>query len=1074
MSIRNLIILSQLNPPAPHSRVLHRDRLEQRLNQAFDYPLTILNAGTGYGKSTTLLSFIKGKAFPVYWFTTSGADRDPKLFIAKLFTAFNQRGISLGYEALQVLEQPDSTPREALIAFLNKLAISINEKTLFILDDFHRVNDVPEIVDFVDWMIDHLPTDLHVIISTRVQPNFPSLNKWLVKGNLLEISKDELIFSEKEIKQLFEELYQISLADDKVSLLYKKTEGWAIGLQVVWQTLQNYPEINIQRVLDEGQRSRTALFGYLAEEVLAGLDHEIQNFLIQTSILSKFDSTTCDFLLNREDSDQILNQIHNAGLFIEELRPGVWRYHELFREFLNDRLTRLNIEPQDLHLKIASYFRAHEYWEEAIYHLLSAEAFHQVNQILENIGKSMIGDGRYETVNYWIHEIPENIRSKYPHLMFLLGEVNRYLENFDEALEFYHTAGRMYQKINNERGMSLALKGQGQIYLDTIQPINADHILQESLNLLDPIENRLEVADLLVLIAENQLNLGLPDSAEAFLTKARQLRSQLDMETDLIQARILLRTGRLQEGIALLNAREANNPKMPLTRPQRFHRESTLLLSLFYSIIGDVENAEKYARQGIEIGKTLKSNFVQSVGFMRLGLSILLRSQQPFPSESIDVAMTYFQKSIDNIEVTRIHVEPLWGMCRALGYSGQIQDAEKLASESLAIAKKAGDEWISVLIQLSLGAGAVLAEDYDIAQQFLSPAEATAYKVKDPFLVCVAKLWLSIKAWKQGFQNTAFGHLEKLLPIMRENNYAFLISQPTLMGLKDPEIVYPLLLAAYKNGIEQEYLQSVFKLRRIDPQNYHPGYTLWIRTFGRFQVWQGGRLLEENVWKREKARQLLELLVVNRDKWLHKDQINSILWADTPVENASNYLKVVFNTLNQIIEPNRPRGTSSYFVERCQESYRLNPQARIIIDADLFEEAVNKGMISALETSINLYQGKYFDNCFMQEWCVIEEQYYHQQYLMAAEQLICALITDQEWERALEISYQVLNKDPLWEPVYRYQMEIFSGMGKISMVRDVYNQCQKIIADQLDYPLSNLITNLYEKIMAADENGQST
>jgi DNA-binding SARP family transcriptional activator len=93
---------------------------------------------------------------------------------------------------------------------------------------------------------------------------------------------------------------------------------------------------------------------------------------------------------------------------------------------------------------------------------------------------------------------------------------------------------------------------------------------------------------------------------------------------------------------------------------------------------------------------------------------------------------------------------------------------------------------------------------------------------------------------------------------------------------------------------------------------------------------------------------------------------------------------------------------------------------------------------------------------------------------MAAEQLICVLITDQEWERALEISYQVLNKDPLWEPVYRYQMEIFSGMGQISMVRDVYNQCQKIIADQLDYPLSNLITNLYEKIMAADENGQST
>ena len=92
MSIRNLIILSQLNPPAQRSRVLLRERVNTRLEGALHYPLTILEAGTGYGKSTAILSFLRDREMPIYWFTISGTDRDPRLFLAKLFSAFNQHG----------------------------------------------------------------------------------------------------------------------------------------------------------------------------------------------------------------------------------------------------------------------------------------------------------------------------------------------------------------------------------------------------------------------------------------------------------------------------------------------------------------------------------------------------------------------------------------------------------------------------------------------------------------------------------------------------------------------------------------------------------------------------------------------------------------------------------------------------------------------------------------------------------------------------------------------------------------------------------------------------------------------
>ena len=90
MSIQNLIILSQIQPPAQRNNILVRPRIMNRLKSATDCPVTILEAGTGHGKSTSVISFVNALSQPIFWYTISGADRDPALFLAELFTAFNQ------------------------------------------------------------------------------------------------------------------------------------------------------------------------------------------------------------------------------------------------------------------------------------------------------------------------------------------------------------------------------------------------------------------------------------------------------------------------------------------------------------------------------------------------------------------------------------------------------------------------------------------------------------------------------------------------------------------------------------------------------------------------------------------------------------------------------------------------------------------------------------------------------------------------------------------------------------------------------------------------------------------------
>jgi len=485
MTHRNQIILSQLTPPAQKSSILDRPRVLHLLKQSLDYPLTILVAETGYGKTTSALSLIKSIRLPYFWYTISRNECDPRLFLTYLCSAFNQQGYKIGLTALRVLEDSDVDLQECLITLINSITSLLKEEAMFVLDDFQSLDESDEILGMMDWFIEHLPANLHVMILSRTQPELPSINKWRVKGRLLEIDKDSLSFSPDETDQLYRSTYQLNLPKDAITRLQQRTEGWAIGLQVVWQSIKALPNMSLESLLEEENGSSLGnLFEYLADEVLDMQSEERQDFLIKTSVLQFLDSDTCDFLLDRQNSADTLNDLFRSGLFIEQMKPDVFRYHHIFREFLLSRLSKNEELKKGLHRKLASYFSAHHYWEQAISHLISAGDFGRLRQILDEVGERLLQSGLKQSIRYWLGKLPADEMSQYPYGNYLLGEVERTEANFDMALEYYRAAQRLYQNLGNTWGVSLAVRGQAQVYLDTLRPVNAEQFLDRALELL--------------------------------------------------------------------------------------------------------------------------------------------------------------------------------------------------------------------------------------------------------------------------------------------------------------------------------------------------------------------------------------------------------------------------------------------------------------------------------------------------------------------------------------------------------------------------------------------------------------
>ena len=1058
MTHQNQIILSQLTPPAQKSTILERPRVIQLLQQCLDYPLTTLVTETGYGKTTSALGLIKSLKLPFFWFTVSRNERDPRLFLTYLCSAFNQQGYKIGLPALRVLENSDVDLQECLIMLENSITSSLDEEALFVVDDFQSLNESDEILRTMNWFIDHLPANLHLVILSRTMPEFPSINNWRVRGKLLEIDKDSLSFSADETDQLYRSTYHLDLPREDLTRLHQRTEGWAIGLQVVWQSIKAMPNMPLESLLEEESEASGSslgnLFAYLADEVLDMQAEDTQDFLIQTSILQFLDSDTCDFLLDRQNSAETLNDLYRSGLFIEQMKPDVFRYHHIFREFLLSRLSKNEELKKGLHRKLASYFSAHHYWEQAISHLISAGDYSRLKQVLDEVAERLLQSGLKQSIRYWLGKLPPEEMSQYPYGNYLLGEVERIEANFDLALEAYRTAQRLYQNLGNDWGVSMALRGQAQVYLDTLRPVNAEQLLAKALNLLDQAEYPLEVSGLLTQIAENQVNQGAMLEAEKNLQKARELSPMYAEMQAFTEARLLLRTGRLDEGLDLLARLDPGTSNQRMARPQRFHREATLLLSLYYSLQGKYESARQYADKGLQVSRQLQAKYVEAVARIRLGHALQLDLSEGLDAQGVLEIRKLYEFAIENVDIVRIHVEPLWGLCRLVGYAGNLEEAKRIGDNALVIAANAGDEWIGLLVRISLGAALAMGNAYEAASSILSVADSLAKKLNDTLASTAAYLWEAYTADKQGYKSSALLFLEQGLEQIQKYQYQFLLNKGTLLGPDDPFTFYPLMLLARENGLQPELLSQILSDLPASIGKYHPGYTLSLNLFGGFEARKGKHLIPAENWKRDKARQMLQALACNLGRGMSKEQLALLFWPDADELTAANNFKVTLSALNQTLEPDRPSKEAAQFVVRIGDHYQLNQQMKIKLDTTQFEKLALSLQLEDNEQALTIYKGKLLEGEPLQEDFMPEVQYYHRLYLDCLGKVIEAAIADREFGKGLELSNRLVRQEPLLEVGYQYQMRIYHALGNASMVRKVYNQavdvCRKVYGMESD------------------------
>ena len=422
------LLATKLYIPSVRPELVPRQRLIEQLNNGLHRKLTLISAPAGFGKTTLIgewlgeIQKVNGKTdrteFGVAWLSLDKSDNEETRFLKYFVTALKQikeNENAIGKGADKMLQSTQSPPAELVLTTLINDLAALTEKVIFVLDDYHLIDCQP-IHDALGFFIENMPSQIHLVITTREDPLLP-IPRLRARDQLTELRAADLRFTLPEVSDFLNRVMGLNLSTKDITALETRTEGWIAGLQLAAISLQGRSDTS--QLIETFSGSHRLVLDYLIEEVLSQQPETTQTFLLKTSILNRLTGPLCDAITGQNGSQALLETLGHANMFIISLdNEREWyRYHHLFADLLRKRLDHIHPELSPvLHRGASKWYEQNGFDDEAIEHALLGGDFDHAAEIIERHIDDTWGAGQHAVIQRWMADLPDELVFSKPHL----------------------------------------------------------------------------------------------------------------------------------------------------------------------------------------------------------------------------------------------------------------------------------------------------------------------------------------------------------------------------------------------------------------------------------------------------------------------------------------------------------------------------------------------------------------------------------------------------------------------------------------------------------------------------------
>ncbi|MAT42421.1 MAG: hypothetical protein CL609_08780 [Anaerolineaceae bacterium] len=665
-----LLLSTKLHIPTSQKSAVVRQGLIEKITSAIQAKLILLSAPAGYGKTTLASEVIryiqKEQNYNVCWFSLDDDDND----IYQFFTYLNEavKGLPGKENRLNELLQAQQMPAKLLIkAFVSDL-LPVSDPFLLVLDDYHVI-DSAIIDESLAFMIEKMPHSMKIMMTSRSDPGFP-LARLRSRKELIEIRVDDLRFTLNETIQFMQDVMGLSIPDEQVSVLGKRTEGWVAGLQMAGLSMQDRTAAEVSQFVERFSGSHRFVMDYLIDEVFTQLSAVEEHFLLMTAVLNRLSADLCQAILNegnftftKQEGQKMLEHLENKNSFLISLddQRYWYRYHQLFTDVLLQK-TPIKIA-QTMRKKAALWSIQNGYIRDAIDYAITAEAWEIAAPLLAENGLTFLFQGNLTLLQNWLDDIPKQWYKKFPRLSIHYAWVLVNQGSFDAVELYLHAAEVDSQRDNSILAVTSLIRANiARAHENIIMLENSVLIALE----LASAENILSRSASLLQVGALQLMKGEIKKAEISLKDAlSQAHQSNNANVVLLAGGYLGLVFLLQESYS--EARKTFEEYFDWAKQHSLGQSPLLAyLHLGLAILSFIENNLEKAREHIKLTQEFSRYINEISALYRSNILLFLLEKTTGKNAAIETAWVDLKKAASGLENPEI-VEQLHFLETLLG-----------------------------------------------------------------------------------------------------------------------------------------------------------------------------------------------------------------------------------------------------------------------------------------------------------------------------------------------------------------------------------------------------------------------
>jgi len=1055
--------------PRPRPDSLPRPRLLDWLESNSDKRLTLLSAPAGYGKTTLLADFINASSLPFSWYQLDAQDSDPTVFLTYLIESLRSMKRApetltraVGQTAQSLLDSADASisPQRVLTVLINELAEQTDSPWLIVFEDYHYVAS-PVVHQLVDFLLENAPENLHMIISTRVDPPL-ALARLRARGQLAELRSSSLRFRDDEVTKWMQ-ADAPELSHENLNLLSEKTEGWVAALQIIRSSLNGGETKDFNALLSGLSGSQQFVFDYLAEEVFKRLPEDLQEFLLRTSILQQMDAAACNAVADVNDSQSILEDLEKQNLFLSSLdsQKRWYRYHYLFREFLLSRLQRVEAESTiSLERSAGAHYESQGELEAALNHYLNAHEFESAARIVSIFAADYVERGRVEVLHRYLSALPADVMKANPELLLQHGNAHWRLGQTGAAVAVYEDARSSFSSQKNSNGVCRALTRLAEVNRAQGHYRQAELLSTEALSFANL--NHAARAEALMALAKSVGFLtGMDKGRELAEQAVEEARLAGDEISALARANFLQSLGQIcwWHGDPQATVRYCQEALQ--IAPDEFSpigAQIYISLATPYVYWRELEKALHYSERGLQIAQTLHLKELLPSAYTALG-NVLTRLGETARAEAclrqgMEIGQQLGLASFEQLMATGFLAYNLCGQ-------GRIDEARQLAEGALWSYTGNPDTYEAYVCRSVLADVALENLQTDKAESlFTELIEVGDRQFRIPLAMVyfgLAYIHLETKRPESGLT-----YARKALHLIETSRvFQLFVDQ----GARSHVVSEALINAGEKSPFLERVLENLPEKKiQISIPDRH---SIHVQCFGNFRVLLNGEEVSQERWVSAKARDLLAYFVTMRGEKIPADKAFDAIWGEK--ERTS---RTAFHTaLSRLRNALKSGGESPRLILVEVGEYWLD-SVRFTIDVDEFNSALAQARAASnasaraewYERAVALYRGEYLQNLYY-EWVFPERRRLTLSYLGALQELASHHLTNQSPKQAVEYIEKAIPLDKLNEDLYCLAMRAYAEVGERGKVARVYAELQsKLLAELNTVPLQETM-RLYQGLV---------